>query len=93
MYRLYLFVYDVVDDKRRTRVARQLETVGERVQYSVFEVYLTKKELALEKDTLSEIIDPKEDSIRIYFLCQGCKSKIITLGIGEVTSSPDVMIV
>lgn len=36
----YLVCYDIEDDRERTRVARILESWGQRVQYSVFEVHL-----------------------------------------------------
>lgn len=43
----YLISYDIPNDKRRTKIMHLLEGYGERVQYSVFEVWLT--ELELEK--------------------------------------------
>ena len=91
--KFYLFVYDVIDDKRRRRVARCLESMGKRVQYSVFEVYLYPKELEKINEELADYIKPKKDSIRIYFLCGQCKEKIQTLGLGDVTPSPKVVIV
>ena len=93
MVRFYLFVYDVVDDKRRENVAKALEAVGTRVQYSVFETYLTKKELEVERKRLLELIDPDEDSIRIYFLCRECLEKVVTMGVGEITSPPKFRII
>jgi len=41
----YLISYDIPDDKRRLKIAHLLEGYGERVQYSVFEVWVTEKEL------------------------------------------------
>jgi CRISPR-associated protein Cas2 len=41
----YIIVYDVVDDKRRLKIAKYLESIGERAQKSVFEVYLNPQEL------------------------------------------------
>ena len=35
---LYLIAYDISDNKRRVRLARELESWGLRVQHSVFEV-------------------------------------------------------
>jgi len=35
---LYLISYDVPDDQRRLKIMHLLEGLGERVQYSVFEV-------------------------------------------------------
>lgn len=41
----YLISYDIPNDKRRTKIMHLLEGYGERVQYSVFEVWLTESEL------------------------------------------------
>ncbi len=70
--------YDIVDDRRRSKVAKVLLDYGTRVQYSVFEVedacYLDDI-----KKKLSALIDKDEDSIYYYQLCGGCeKRKIIT---------------
>jgi CRISPR/Cas system-associated endoribonuclease Cas2 len=37
------------------------------------------------EDRLRRLIDPREDSVRFYFLCRGCVSRIQVMGIGEVT--------
>ena len=37
---LYLVTYDISDNRRRQRVAGELERCGLRIQYSVFEVWL-----------------------------------------------------
>lgn len=34
----YLVAYDIVDDRRRTKIAKVLESYGDRIQYSVFVV-------------------------------------------------------
>lgn len=39
----WLVCFDVQDDRTRTRISRYLETVGRRVQGSVFEVVLRKE--------------------------------------------------
>ena len=41
----YLIVYDIEDDKRRKKISDLLEGYGVRVNYSVFEFYLSQKEL------------------------------------------------
>ncbi|MGP1372035.1 MAG: CRISPR-associated endonuclease Cas2, partial [Almyronema sp.] len=38
---LVLVVYDIPDDKRRTKLATFLEGYGRRVQYSVFECFMS----------------------------------------------------
>lgn len=56
MRRFYLVSYDVVDDRRRNRVAKRLLDYGERVQYSVFCCQLNPRELhRLQEDLKGEM--------------------------------------
>src|SRR5881275_80126 len=42
---LYVVAYDIPDDKRRTQVHKTLKGFGEWTEFSLFECFLTKKEL------------------------------------------------
>lgn len=75
-----LLSYDISNDKRRTRLAKFLKDYGQRVQYSVFEVFEGEAELKMLFEKLQEFIDPEEDSLRMYTLCQGCRKKIVSVG-------------
>jgi CRISPR-associated protein Cas2 len=88
-----VMVYDIPNDKRRAKVAKLLESLGERVQYSVFELYLTRPELERLIKRMRKIIAEKEDSIRIYDLCETCRGKITWLGQGRNTAAPGLVIV
>ena len=77
---LYLVSYDIVDDKRRNKLARVLQGYGNRVQYSVFECRLSKgqaKELELKARPFVKI--DKGDSLRIYILCKSCEAEIVRM--------------
>ncbi len=83
---MFLLVsYDICNSKRLQRVAKLMERYGSRVQYSVFECMLTQKQQDDLKVKLNKIIKPKEDSIRIYRLCQDCRYEIAIMGIGEIS--------
>jgi len=88
----YLLAYDMADDKRRARLAKAMEAVGTRVQGSVFEAYLTHKELAEVIRRTRKILDEKEDSLRIYMLCGECKKKIRIYGRGKTSEPPAAVI-
>ncbi|MDW8318527.1 MAG: CRISPR-associated endonuclease Cas2 [Anaerolineae bacterium] len=77
--------YDVVDDRRRTKVHKALKNFGAPVQYSVFECQLDEKTLARLQKRLRQLVDVKEDSVRFYQLCEGCVSKVQVMGVGQVT--------
>lgn len=89
----YAISYDIVDNRRRHRISETLKDYGVRVQLSVFEVQVTHPQL---EDLIRRIkgeLDEKDDSIRIYPLCAGCKDGILVIGQGEVTQLPDVIII
>jgi CRISPR-associated protein Cas2 len=80
--------YDIVDDKRRTRVMKLLKGYGTRVQYSVFECTLSSSELAKLRSELTGLIDRNSDSIRCYRLSRDAVQQIAIYGIGQVSSEP-----
>ena len=61
--RRYLIAYDVSDDIRRTKVAKKLESYGDRVQYSVFIVDTRPAKLLRLRTELAHLIDQGTDSI------------------------------
>ena len=88
----FIVTYDVTDDRRRTRLAKALKDFGSRVQYSVFECLMGRKELEKMTQRIKEIIDDAEDSVRIYMLCGECENKVVIIGQGDRTEDPDVYI-
>jgi CRISPR-associated protein Cas2 len=89
----YILAYDVVEDRRRTKLARVLESLGERVQESVFEAYLTQAELDKLLKKVKKLLKADEDSLRVYLLCSACREKVRTEGRGKVTPAPGPKIV
>lgn len=89
----FVLVYDIVDDRRRNKVAKAMKSLGDRVQRSVFEAYLTDKELAALVKRMEKLLDKEADSLRVYTLCSACRQKISMVGTGSVTEPPGLMIV
>ncbi len=89
----FVVSYDIVDNKKRTKVANILEDYGTRVQYSVFECNLTKKLLDKMTDEMLKCINVDKDSLRIYEICEGCKPKIQVHGKGKVAEDEDVIVI
>lgn len=79
----YVVCYDVVSNRRRTRVAECLESWGTRVQKSVFEVVLEKRHMTMMTRQVAALIDPKTDRISIYPVCAACDSRRVDLGTAE----------
>jgi CRISPR-associated protein Cas2 len=85
--------YDIVDDKKRLRVAKLLKSYGERVQKIVFECRLDDRLYLKMKREIEKIIDWEEDGVRYYILCAGCLKNVDISGIGFVREDEDVIIV
>lgn len=66
--------------KRLRRVAKLCERYGMRVQNSVFELLVDAGQLISIKAKLADIINPEEDSVRIYRLGKVYESKIEYMG-------------
>ena len=82
---LVLITYDVnvTTEKGKSRlrkVAKQCVNHGQRVQNSVFECLLDPAQFAELRHRLEEIIDPKTDSLRYYFLGANWKSRVEHIG-------------
>ena len=85
---LVLITYDVnttdaAGRKRLTKVAKTCVNYGQRVQNSVFECSLDNAQLIIVRDKLLKIIDPSQDSLRIYNLGNSYTSRIEHYGVKE----------
>ncbi len=90
----YLIVYDISNDRRRTKLHNLLCDYGTPVQYSVFECLLDARELAKMKKAAYRIIRKKVDNLRIYSLCAECVAKTETTAGQEVhTQDPKALVV
>lgn len=77
----YLICYDIRDEKRLTKVHKYLKGYCLKLQYSVFYGFLSWQELCEVKEKLTELINEREDDIRIYPLPS--EPKIIIMGQGD----------
>lgn len=82
--RFLCITYDISDNKRRNRVFRTLKRYGLPVQYSVFECWLSDRQLEDLREELARIVD-EDDSLRFYDLCHACHRATITIGTAETT--------
>jgi CRISPR-associated protein Cas2 len=89
---LIVVSYDVRSDRRRTRLAHVLKDFGRRVQYSVFDCRLEAEALESLRHKVEKLIDPLEDSVRVYRLCLECDRQIEIQGMGKVTEDPDIYV-
>jgi len=64
--KLHLLAYDIANPARLQQVHRTVRQAGIPLQYSVFLVPGTAPDIELLLRELDEIIEPKEDDIRVY---------------------------
>ena len=76
----YVIAYDIPDDRRRTKVHQILMGFGKWTQYSLFECFLSRKDLILLQSKLDEYLKETQDSVRFYPLCANCVEKVQTIG-------------
>ena len=94
MGQFLVLVYDISNDRRRTKLHNKLLDFGSPVQYSVFEFILSNKELEQLKKTVNKVIHPKVDHVRYYYLCADCLAKTeITSGKDLLKTKPDSIII
>ena len=90
---LVLVVYDIPDDKRRTKLATFLEGYGRRVQYSVFECFMDLQEMKRLYEKLKRRVKPEEDNVRLYWITRDSFTKALSIGSPPPTEPPDYYIV
>lgn len=88
---LYIVAYDISDNKRRTKVHRILCGYGMWTQYSLFECWLTRRQLIELQAKLGKWLRPEQDSVRLYALCAGCVERVITIG-GSPPNDPSALL-
>lgn len=83
-----LVTYDVntetKEGRRRLRmVAQMCENYGQRVQKSVFECSVSQAQMEQMRRRLLRIINPEEDSLRLYRLPQGQPEAVEEYGVSR----------
>lgn len=95
---LILVSYDVSTEtpegrRRLRRVAKVCLNYGQRVQKSVFECRVDKKQLELLRHQLLKEIDEKEDNLRLYWISEPLDKYVEQFGCFRATDFNDTLIV
>ena len=77
---IYIVAYDISSNRRRTRVAKALQSWGYRIQESVFQLRLDAAGLNAMRARLAALINEAEDVVHIYPLCSTCVERAEILG-------------
>ena len=87
---IVLVIYDIVDNKKRNKMVKCLESFSIRVQKSAFEGIMTEVQYRKLIRLSSRIIDQDTDSLRIYIL--DSVVNVYTWGRGEINESDCVVL-
>ncbi len=85
-----LVIYDIVDNKKRNKLAKHLQGYGNRVQKSAFEAIVSRKKYEQLLREVPAFIS-REDSIRIYRISG--KGQVTAWGIENNTEQEDIILV
>ncbi|MBL0700523.1 MAG: CRISPR-associated endonuclease Cas2 [Desulfosarcina sp.] len=83
-----IVAYDIADPKRLNKVARVIKDYGLRVQKSIFEVAVNNALFDEMKSRIEKIIEPLEDGVKYFPLCEKCYGTIEIIGQG-ILIDPD----
>jgi CRISPR-associated protein Cas2 len=88
-----VIVYDITNNKTRTRLHKFLRELGIRSQRSVFECRIDSVEIREIRKYCLNNLDLTKDSLRIYRVCSRCMNKAILQGQGVKFSQLDWCII
>ncbi len=80
--------YDIVDDRRRDRVAQGLLDLVGRVEYSVFDAWIPVGRVADLWTTMRPDLRPRDDDAFVIQLCDACAHEAGSVGRGPVADPP-----
>ena len=86
-----LIIYDIIDNKRRTKFAKEMNGYGFRVQKSAFEALIEDSLFAKLLKEIPSLIDDQVDSIRVYRMTG--YGEVDLFGVNQKIEAEDVMIV
>jgi len=88
--KLVLIIYDIIDNKRRTKMVKLLESYGTRVQRSAFEALINRSQYSKIIDGIKKIIS-NEDNVRLYRL--NSSNELLLLGKSYSVYEEEVIVV
>lgn len=86
-----LVIYDIVNNKRRNKFAKEMSGYGFRVQKSAFEALIDENLFRKLQTEIPKLIDEKEDSVRIYRMTG--YGEVNLFGVNSKIEPEEVMIV
>lgn len=89
----YVVTYDISDTKRRDKVMKVLEVIGDRVNFSVFECMLTDVQYRNLCCRLAKLVEARQDRINIYPICTECYARITYIPEVKTNIPPKIVVI
>lgn len=89
--RLVVVAYDISSDRRRARIANTILSYGGRIQGSVYEVWVTDRQIERLWGSLCRQAE-RGDLLRAYLLCGACVGRVRSYGHDDPANSPALVI-
>jgi CRISPR-associated protein Cas2 len=80
-----VIMYDISDNRTRTKLFKLLKRYGEPVQLSIFEAIISEAQFTRMREEVAQLIGDDVGQVRYYEICQMCNCGIITLGQARTT--------
>ena len=90
---LVIVVYDIPDNKRRKKLSDFLEGYGRRVQYSVFECFISLDEMKMIYEKIKKRVKSEEDNVRLYWISSESVSRSLSIGSDVPQPPPNYYVV
>lgn len=78
----WVIMYDIADEKRLRQTAKEVEKVATRVQRSVYEAILSRRQITELRKALQKKTDPTQDVVTYVRLCEKDWAKRRAYGVG-----------
>ena len=88
-----MVVYDISDNKKRTRLHKTLRRYGDSVQYSAFECIISEEQFRQMRKEVEIVLGEEARGVRYYDICEECHRKVKTFGRAKTTSLKPVYII
>ncbi len=86
-----LIIYDIINNKRRTKFAKMMCGYGYRVQKSAFEALLEEAQLRQLAKEIPHYMDAEEDSVRVYRMSGS--GEVMLFGLNTKVEAEDVILI
>ncbi|SKB13799.1 CRISPR-associated endoribonuclease Cas2 [Planktothrix sp. PCC 11201] len=90
---MVVVVYDISNDKRRVKLSNFLEGYGNRIQFSVFECFISLEEMRQLHQKVKKLVLPQEDNVRFYWISNDALSIVLTIGSQKPEPPPQYYVI